>query len=223
MLKSCGSSSSRVRRSHFPTRVIRGSPCCAGVPMWFWESSPLVIDVHRLRFRVDVHGAELEHRERHAEFANALLAENDGAFRIQADGDGREQHERRTENDAKPAKEKREHALIKPQGRAHVKPRRKQQPAQPQRLQRNLSGHGLVVFGTVLDEHSGSFQLQQFAYRQLAAPVAHGDDDAADGLALHELGEIVVLDDRECRRSGGAAHVTRHAQAQLRPQLQWHQ
>ena len=106
-------------------------------------------------------------------------------------------------------KTKRENPLVDAQGRAHVKARRKQQPAQAERLQRNLAGDGLVVFRAVLDLDAAGLQLEQVADGQFAAPVAHGDDDPADAFALHELGQFIGFDGRDGGDLGIAAHIAR--------------
>ena len=52
--------------------------------------------------------------------------------------------------------------------------------------------------------------------RQLAAAVAHGDDDSADAFALHELGQFRWFDGRDARDLRFAADIARNAQAEFR-------
>src|SRR5664279_727782 len=97
-----------------------------------------------------------------------------------------------------------------------MKARGKQQPAESEGLQWNLAGDGLVVLRGILDLDTAGLQLEQFSDGKIAAAVAHGDDDPADAFALHELGEIAGVHDRNAVVPGLKADISRDAQAEFR-------
>ena len=94
-LTSCGNSSMLVLRSHWPTRVMRGSLLILKIGP---DLLVQVLNLLHARFGIPPHRAELEHAKAPLVEADAFLNKEDRAARIELDGHCDQPQQRRQQN-----------------------------------------------------------------------------------------------------------------------------
>ena len=123
-------------------------------------------------------------------FANSLLAEDHGTWRINPDGERNQSHEGRCDHQRQGRTDNRKEPLVNQSRFRWPRFGREDQGAYAERIERDPSSNFFVKTCPIFDPYSALLEFQQKFQRQAATAVLHSHNDTVDMVPLDQFVQL---------------------------------